>query len=81
MATVKTRKKKAAAVARPTYQSGTAAAVALVLGILLCLAGAMLMWAANRNGMVYLRPLQWGIISVVLGVFGFIIALKLKPKA
>ena len=39
----------------------------------------LLLYVSQGNGVIYMRPLQWGIISMVIGVVGFIIALKVKP--
>ena len=80
MATVKKRK-RALAPSKPTFESGGLAVLAALVGVLFCIVGIGLMYVSHRNGMIYIRLLQFGIISVVLGVIGFIVALKVKPKA
>ena len=57
------------------------AVLAAVMGGVFCLTGMLLMYVSQGNGVIYMRPLQWGIISAVIGVVGFIIALKVKPKS
>ena len=61
------------------YQSMPVAVLAAVMGGVFCLTGMLLMYVSQGNGVIYMRPLQWGIISAVIGVVGFIIALKVKP--
>ena len=39
------------------------------------------MYVSHRNGLIYIRLLQFGIISVVLGVIGSSMASKVNPKA
>ena len=80
MATVKKRK-RALAPNKPRFESGGLAVLAALVGVLFCIVGIGLMYVSHRNGMIYIRLLQFGIISVVLGVIGFIVALKVKPKA
>ena len=80
MATVKKRK-RALAPSKPRFESGGLADLATLVGVLFCIMGIGLMYVSHHNGMIYIRLLQFGIISVVLGVIGFIVALKVKPKA
>ena len=80
MATVKKRK-RVLAPSKPRFESGGLAVLAALVGVLFCVVGIGLMYVSHRNGLIYIRLLQFGIISVVLGVIGFIVALKVKPKA
>ena len=80
MATVKMRK-RAVAPSKQRFESGGLAVLAALVGVLFCIMGIGLMYVSHHNGMIYIRLLQFGIISVVLGVIGFIVALKVKPKA
>ena len=80
MATVKKRK-RAVAPSKQRFESGGLAVLAALVGVLFCIMGIGLMYVSHHNGMIYIRLLQFGIISVVLGVIGFIVALKVKPKA
>ena len=61
------------------YQSMPLEVLAAVIGGVFCLTGILLLYVSQGNGVIYMRPLQWGIISMVIGVVGFIIALKVKP--
>ena len=78
MATVKRGKRKAPKQG-VAYQSMPVAVLAAVMGGVFGLTGMLLVYVSQGNGVIYMRPLQWGIISMVIGVVGFIIALKVKP--
>ena len=78
MATVKKGARKAAKQS-VAYQSMPVAVLAAVMGGVFVLTGILLLYVSQGNGVIYMRPLQWGIISMVIGVVGFIIALKVKP--